>query len=368
MIPQGIFARGLALSALVLCICACTPPPQTQPPADDSAEAALDALRTGDYERLQARLGKGDGLLQRALELQKTLDPEAWRVALGVPTRQHDMLAAARALSAGDEAALREALGCGEQALRADILNATHSIATVRAGNRNFYRDTDPPVQAFEGLAMPALPDGAIAWHVTALATLGEKRVQLNVGRGRQGMLDLRAAFDLAGVKARTLPERADALADLLPSTLQSLDPAWADDPRFIDITLRLLLQDGTLCTARCARVDGRWAPVESSTNTIAERLLARADGRLKRILAAANDYARQRAKWPPNASLLTLGASDWANPQTALGWVEFDADPPRGFELLQAPNPTDTAVIALQPTPQGRRAINRVGNLLWSQ
>jgi hypothetical protein len=367
MIPQGILARGLALSALVLCICACTPPPKAQPPADDSPEAALAALRTGDVDRLRAVLGKGDGLLQRAREHQKSLDPEAWRVALGVPTRQHDMVAATRALSAGDEAALREALGCGEQALRTDILNATHSIATVRAGDRNFYREAEPPVQALDGWFIPALPEGAIAYHFTTIATVGEKRVQLNVGRGRDGMLDLRATFDLSGVKPRTAAQRADTLATLLPPAMQPMETAWADDARFSEVTLRLLLSGGTLCVARAARVEGQWAPLEASCTTITERLHARTDAQLQRILNAANEYARQRAKWPPDASVLTLGGHAWAEPG-ALGWGEFSANPPRGFELLQARNPADIAVIALQSGPQGRRAINRMGNLLWSQ
>jgi hypothetical protein len=361
--------RGL-LAALVFCICACAPAPGEPAPQPGTPEAALHALCTGDQEQLRAGLGKFDGLLSRARELQQCLDPEAWRVALGAVTRQTDMPNAAAALREGDESGLRAALGFSDQALATDILNATNSVAQKRAGDRYYYSTTEPATAAFEEWALPKVPAHVAAYHVTALATRGERRVRIHFGRDGRGLTDLRAAVDIAGA-ARVAPvdHRASTAADLMPMATYGLDCAWLDDPCFTEASVYVLDDGGTLCHVRLVRVDDEWGRVEATSRTLSQRLAEMRDARLIRIRHTASEYAMRNARWPGQAALVTLRPADWVDPtdeHARFGWAEFDAHPPRGFELLQARAPDDVAVIALRRETAGRRAINRKGELLW--
>lgn len=325
-------------------------------------------MRTGDQDRLRRELGKDSQLAARAKALRETLDPQAWLVALGAVTREHDLQAAASAMNADDGAALRDALGFSRQAIADDILAATHSVEARRANDMNYFVDASPAIAAFDGWEFPPLAAGLAAYHVTALAAVGERRVRIHFGCDSRGLTDLRAAFDIAG---RTRPVfiplgRAALASDVLKSPL---DVGWLDDPRFHEATIRVLHEDGSLAVARLAR-DGDWLLVEHATQPLQQRLAEQRDGRLLRIQRTAADHAARHGRWPRDAALLILKAADWSDPAAPAadrGWADFTSSPPQGIELRTAPEPGDVAAIALAVTPDGRRAVTRRGNLIWS-
>ncbi|MBX3461402.1 MAG: hypothetical protein KF696_15765 [Planctomycetes bacterium] len=321
------------------------------------------ALRGGDLASHRENIGKDTGLMARALELQQTLDPQAWLVALGAVTREHNLPAAAAAMQRNDEAALAGALGCHEQALRKELLDANHSVHAVRAAGVNYYRRAQPAADAFEGWQPPPLPPGALAYHISALVSVGERDCRLHFGRDRHGMTDLRAAVDLAGKVAPTGgPDATAAMA------ATGLDTALLPATRYRDLTVRVLMHDATLHLLRLA-VDGQgWRLYEHAVTTLAQRLESARDGKLMRIYRTASDLSLRLSRWPAEYELL-LGAADWfdpAAPGARNGWAEYEAAPARGFELRQAREPGDIGVIALHQQPQGRRAITRKGDYVW--
>lgn len=324
------------------------------------------SLRKGDRASHLHNIGKGKGVLQRALELQQRLDPQAWLVAMGVVTRQHNLAAAAAAMHAGDEAALLAALGCGEQPVRLELLDANHSVAAVRAGGRNYYRVAEPAAGVLTGWQPPPLPPGALAYHVTALAEVGERECRLQFGGDEAGMTDLRVAIDQAG-RSKAPPSYDASAADGALSAMRVSANSLQLD-RYVEVTVRMLQSDGSLHTARLVRAGQDWALLEYNQSTIATRLAEQRDGRLTRIQLTAASLALRNGRWPAEPDLL-LRPADWfdpASPQARNGWAEHDASPPKGLELAHAPEPDDVAVFALHRHPQGRRAVTRKGELKW--
>ncbi|MCC7510051.1 MAG: hypothetical protein IT464_11880 [Planctomycetes bacterium] len=358
------------MAVLVLCICACTPAPPAKPPTPRSPEAALDALRTGNLDAIREHLGKGDGFATRAIELQGSLDPAAWLIAMGAHGRQHDLAAAAAVMAARDEHAVRDAIGFSDQALRQDLLNGNHSVATVRAFERNYYRWAAPAADAFDGWHVPSLPKGALAYHVTAQVRVGERDVRIWFGRDQQGMTEMRAEVDLTGGPGQP-PRNARRATDpaqlVEPAIALSLD--WLKSQSLHEAHLRVLQPDGTLSSARLVRDNDTWALLEARSQTMPERLAELRDSRLQRIQRSASDHALRHAAWPTSRDMLLLRPADWVDPTTETarrGWADFDASPPVGLELRNATEPGDIAVIALHAGPEGRRAITRKGELTW--
>lgn len=365
-------ARGPAIAVLVLCICACTPAPPAKPPAARSPEAALSALRTGNLDAMREHLGKGDGFVTRAIELQGRLDTAAWLVAMGAHGRQHDLAAAAATMATHDEPAVRDAIGFSDQALRQDLLGGNHSVAAVRAFERNYYRWAAPAADAFDGWKIPPLPKGALAYHVTAQVRVGERDVRVWFGRDQQGMTEMRAEVDLTGGpgKPPRTARRASNPADLVkPSITLSMD--WLKSESMHEAHLRVLMPDGALSSARMVRDGEGWALLESRSQTMPERLAELRDSRLQRIQRSASDHALRHAAWPASPDALLLRPADWVDPTTEparRGWADYDPSPPVGLELRPATEPGDIAVISLHSGPNGRRAITRKGELTWVQ
>jgi hypothetical protein len=163
-------------------------------------------------------------------------------------------------------------------------------------------------------------------------------------------------------------PLASAARASEVLKPLTALDCDWLDDPRFRDVTIRLLHDDGNLAIARLAR-DGDWLLLEHDASTLPERLAALRDGRLLRIQRTASAHAESHGRWPRDANLLLLKPQDWADPAAPgarRGWSAFSPSPPRGFDLFTALEPDDIAAVALAVTPNGRRAVTRRGTLLW--
>lgn len=340
--------------------------PDPPPPEPRSALAAVHSLRRGDRASHLHNIGKGPGVLQRALALQQRLDPQAWLVAMGAVTRQHNLAAAAAAMHAGDEAALLAALGCGDQPLRLELLDANHSVTAVRAGGRNYYRFAEPAADALNDWEPPPLPPGALALHVTALAEVGERDCRLQFGCDENGMTDLRVAIDQAG--RSKAPPSHDASAHEGALSAMGLSPSALQLDRYVEVTVRLLQADGSLYTTRLVRAGQDWALLEHNHSTIATRLAEQRDGRLTRIQLTAASLALRNGRWPAAPDLL-LRPADWfdpASPRARNGWSEYENSPPRGLELAHAPEPDDVAVFALHRQPQGRRAITRKGELKW--
>ena len=363
-------ARGPAIAVLVLCICACTPAPPEKPPAFRSPEAALSALRTGNLAAIRENLGKGEGFSARAIELQQSLDPAAWLVAIGAHGRQHDLAAAVATMAARDEPAIRDAIGFSDRALRQELLSGNHSVAAVRAFERNYYRWAAPAADAFDGWQVPPLPDAALAYHVIAQVRVGERDIRVWFGRDRLGMTEMRAEVDLTGGagKAPRNARRASDPAELVgPSITLSL--AWLQTNALREAYIRQLTPDGTLSTARLVREAEEWTLMESRSQTMPARLAELRDARLQRIQRAASDHALRHAAWPTSPDTLMLRRADWVDPTTDIarrGWADYDASPPTGFDLRDAPEPGDIAAIAIHPEAAGRRAITRKGELTW--
>lgn len=365
---SSIPARGLVFAALVpLLFTACTPAPDYPPPEPGSLAAAEQALRRGDLPALRDAIGKGKGLCDRARELAAQLDPDSWLIAMGAVNREHDLPAAARAMQAGDDAALADALGYSDQQLHADILGGGASVFARRADGRNYYETGAQPIALMQDVKLPSLPAGGLALSVTLWGIQQERRYRLSYTFNRGGVAELQAVHELGrdAIDAPG-PRHADITAALPPGTLRGLKLADLAEPRWYGAEFRLLLGDGSLEYALLGRNEQGWALAESGTSSLAQRLAERRDERLRFLARRASDFERSSGRPPRGFHELSHKPRDLVDPGASagrLGWADYDAEPQAGFELGDG---TLFVVAATEAGPKGRRAVSRDGTLGW--
>jgi hypothetical protein len=363
----------LVITALVLLLFSCTHK-EDPPPEPRTLQSGWRAIATGDLERLRADLGKDAGFAERATHLAQDLDPEGWLVAVGASGREHRLGQAAEAMRAGDDGALREALGFGDQALKSDILQGGHSIESRRAGGRKYYRKAPQAIDLMDGMSLPALPGNAQAMHAVLFGTLDGRQYRLGYGLNLQGLTDLRASRELAYTSADR-PDNASAFSSAdaaLPRTAEwyKLNVDALDDERWYAARLTLLLKDGTLLRCEIER-DGGWYLLKNSRSTLTARLEQLRDERLQHFAAHANMIARSLGRWPRGTHELSLKGFEYIDPtapDARRGWAKYDADPPRHLQLADDPGETGVAAWSNQRTPTGHRAVRRDGTLTWKR
>lgn len=363
----SIPARWLVFAALVpLLFAACTPAPDFPPPQPRTLAAAEHALRRGDLPGLRNALRKGPGLCARARELAERLDPDAWLIALGAVNREHDLAAAARAMQAGDDDALADALGFSEQQLRADILGGGASVFARRADTRNYYETGAQPIALLDGIEPPGLPAKAMALSVTLWGIQQERRYRLSYTFNRDGVADLQAVHELGRDAIDAPGARHDQIADAMPAgALQALALAGLAEPRWYGAEFRLLLDDGRLEHALLGRNETGWSLAESGASDLAQRQGERRDERLRFLGRRIGDFERTMGRLPRGFHEISHKPRDLVDPAAAgrRGWADYDPEPQAGFELGDG---TQFTVAALEAGPQGRRAITRDGALTW--
>jgi hypothetical protein len=357
-------------AALALCICgllmaACSG--GTAGPGEQrTLRAATRAVMSGDQQAVLQQLGKGEGFIDHAGTLAETLDPNAWLIALGCIEREHNLQDAYNAMQANDQDALLKALGLGEQLLAADILRAGHSVQKRRADDRDHYTEGPTPISVLDALGVvPPLPEGALAWHASAVISQADRDVRVRMGRDAEGLTDLRALPDLTGVPlfpgvrghrdAMTLVD--GPAAEVLEHWLDLIDLRW--------IRLRVLMKDGALQDVQLRR-DGAvdWALLSESHMTAHERAEAARDGSLQRLQREVRIRQRQTGRYPETLEEFLEGRGDPAAPNSQNGWAVFaNAEP--AYELIRDPRPI---IQTTHVYPEGRRAIDMVGNLHWRE
>ncbi|MCB9935636.1 MAG: hypothetical protein H6840_08070 [Planctomycetes bacterium] len=350
----------------LLFVC-CAPAPDAPDPSPRSFAAAELALRRGDLAGLRDALGKGPGLSGHARELAGRLDPEAWLIAIGASSREHDLPAAVRAMQADDDHALADALGFSDQQLRATILGGGASVFSRRSDGRNYFESGPQPINLARGVKLPVLPPGGLALSVTLWGNQGERRYRLQYTEQQRGLVDLQAALELGRESIEcTAPRHAEAATALPAGRLRALELAALGEKRWYGAELRLLLTDGTIERALLGRDERGWALADAGATTQGQRLENLRDERLKYMGRRAGDFERNSGRWPRGFHELSgkpRELVDPAAPEGRSGWADFDDRPAAGFELGDGDS---YAVAALWAGPQGRRAVARDGTLSW--
>lgn len=361
-------ARGLVFTALVpLLFACCTPAPDYPPPEPRTLAAAERALRSGNLPALRRELGKDRGLCEQARALADTLDPDAWLIALGAVNREHDLAAAARAMLAGDDAALADALGFSEQQLHADILGGGASVFARRADGRNYYEQGAQPIALLEGVNPPGLPDGALALSVTLWGIQKERRYRLSYTFNRTGVAELQAVHELGrdAIDASG-PRHVDISTALPPGALRALELASLEEPRWYGAEFRLLQSDGSLEHALLGRNELGWALAESGASSLAQRLDERRDERLRFLARRISDFVRTMGRRPRSFNEVSHKPADLVDPAAPAGrrgWADYDARPQAGFQLGEG---EEFLLAATHVGPHGRRVIASDGVPAW--
>lgn len=370
MLRMHYIQRGLALGpALVLLLAACAPAPAPAP-APGSFDDAAAALSRADAPALRKALGLGPGLAARAAELASRLDPRAWLVVMGASWREHDLAACARAMQARDDAALNAAIGIGEQALAAEILQAGRTVYTRRTGGMDYYHNSAAPLTLLAPALAPATSAGVEGYELTAWGRADDRVCRVRVGRNRRGMSNLSAAADpaLDGPARPRSSARFDTPANAAAGVSQALPPL--DETHWMGLEARIVLADGGMETLRLGRDEGGWYLVERNRQSLAERLESERDRRLDLLRRTAAGLLQASGRWPRDESQITLRPVDYTDPASGpgrLGWADHDATPPRGIRLAQPQTGTDVAAECLEPVQGRRRVITRDGVLGWA-
>jgi hypothetical protein len=361
--------RPIILTFVLLC--ACSAPPPEEPPESRSLAAAVDATRRADLERLRSEFFQGPGFAARAYSLMEHRDPSAWLIAVGASGREHDLRAAGEAAAARDDRALQAALGFSDQQLLADILSGGGTIYSRRADGRNFYEVGPQPLDLLGDYNPPGLPDGGLALETTLWGTRDGRSFKISYSIGRHGITNLQATLDLAG-DAKGEPGRAARYTDprtALPSNgyMRHLAITSLQDEHWTSAEFVFLTEDGTIERVHLARDVAGWSLVDFSVETQAQRLEDLRDERLDFLRLRASGFERTSGRWPRGLHEISFKPwqlTDPASPEGRLGWADYDAKPPAGFEL--AVSPDEYAVIATHTTSQGRRAITKDGRHIW--
>ncbi|MCC6466204.1 MAG: hypothetical protein IT463_12765 [Planctomycetes bacterium] len=339
---------------------ACTPAP-SQAPKAGSAQAALGALRTADVAAFREALGLNAGHAGFARQLATRLDPETWRIALGVEGREHDLAAVLRCLRSGDDAGLQAAMGYGEQALTADVLEAGRTVYRRRSGLRDYFEKGAAPLGLLPADAH-ACPPGVLAYQLELWGNLEGRACKARLARNTRGLCTLVATADIAppatpaGEAERFALPPADGLIDL--PLLPAAD--WRA------LRLKVVREDGSLSVRHFGHDERGWFVASREDSTRRARLCEARDRRLLDLRAAALRREVDGPGWPKALADLGLKAHELADPAAPAdfpGWAAHEAAPQTGFELV----PGRDAIAALAPETDGRRrAVTREGALVW--
>ena len=337
----------------VLILAACGYPDRE--PEPEGFAAAEQRLRRGNYQGYLHAIGKGEGLASRVSMLRDRLDPEAFAIVTGCEAREYDLFALTEALTARDDDATREALGFGEQQVRADLLDSCRTVFSKRAGHRNFYHNEGASIDLLRGVNPPEAT-GVLAYRVRAFDA------QKFVVFGHDGLTVtcLNAGRNLAWKKPEAkssgrFATLADALKDT-PAPVLNAGESWDS------VEVQCVTNDGALTRIVAARDDAGWYIVSRATETLAARLERIRDTRLAAI------FARRRVR--PNATTMDELAiqppriCDPTDPRSNLGWEGFHTDARVGFAISQREGISVECVYML-PTGK-RRAITTTGELTW--
>ncbi|MEZ5993225.1 MAG: hypothetical protein R3E76_12860 [Planctomycetota bacterium] len=329
-------------------------------------------MRIGDIDRLRSDLNKDAGLAARAVKLASYLDPEAWLVATGTVTREHDLGRAYKAMLAGNDAELAVMMGFGDQALTADILDGGSSIYARRANGRNYFDSGPQPLDLMNDVLLPQLPESCLAMHLSFWGRLKGRSYRLRYGFDGGGVTTLQAAYELAREEfeiAADATRHGDAIG-AIPVAFRSwgLDITCLNDERWFGAEFRLLRPDGTLLHLKLARDQHGWALTESAVSTRDERLSAKRDERLRIIQKRLKDYVRALGSWPDKLGKISsewLNVKDPTGEQGLFGWI--DHSDKRVIMLVLAPGAdSGYAARSTSVTDKGQRAITMDGNFIW--
>ena len=371
MVRPTQLARGMATAALVLLLFpACSPPDKPMAPAPRSLQAGVAALRTGDLQALRKDLGQGEGFAARARELADRLDPPTWLIAVGAHSAQHDLPAAIKAMNTGDDLALAEALGFGQQHLATSIFNAGSSVYSRQAGGRNFYETGPQPLDLIEGIDVPVLPEGSLALDVSLWGTLEGRSFRVDYTLAADGLVALNAGLEQARteIEAPSRASRSTKPNDALPAEAMSMPVGFLIEPRFWGAEIQLLAPDGDLRVVVLGRNDKGWALVRFDSTTLEGRLSTIRDERLSLIAQRALQFEARVGRWPRGLNEVAHKPTQLVDPTSdggRRGWAEYAAAPPVQMELV-ADADGDYVAVCTQTGINGRRAVARDGRLFW--
>jgi len=369
---KNTFVRGLAFgSALAFVLVASCAPVSPPPPGPETLPGLEASLRRGDISALRRGLGHGPGYARQAGQLANTLDPRAWLVAMGATGREHDLSGCVKAMAANDDAALASALGFGDQALQADVLQAGRTVFSRRSGGLDYFESGKAPLDLFDPAIVPAHDDSLLAAEFTYWGDADGRTTRLRVGRRGGAFTNLQATADAAlDAPPRARDARRDPTASAAGGAqLRGFNLPELKESHWLGLEARGVTPQGDILLARLGRDAEGWYLVEFTRSTMTQRLEAERDKRLEHVRRLATDLQRAAGRWPGAESYLTLRPTDLCDPSAPdarRGWADHDARPPVGIALLQPAGAKDPAVACKHATAQGARAITREGNLIW--
>lgn len=337
-------------------------------------------MRTGNLAAYRVGIRKGAGLARRACDLMQALDAEAWLVALGAKRREYDLVACRAAALEGDDEALAEALGFGDQALRANVIDAPSTIYYQRAQDQRWVRTTEAPLKWLDELQPAPCASPLLAYMQVLVAKRDATTQRLCVGHDGIGVTELSGGEELAP------PQTPSTLAGpVAQSPAEAMEYLAESDTRFLELrrgagltSLRLfnglaldllaVKADGTLFEVRLV-YRGGWYMQSATYSGRDERLAAARDDSMKRILAAAQQWAKHRGRWPAAVNDLPLPMRDLVDATAGtsrLGWERYNPHATPGYTI----HPPADGEIALRAVELGRdgrrRALTHKNELIW--
>lgn len=334
-------------------------------------EFATAALRRGDIKAYSAALGHGPDFARRAVEEAATLDPKAWLVVMGAGWREHDLQACARALERDEPAALADALGFNEQALRSDVLDAGGTVYARRTAGLSYHESGAAPVGLLSAALAPPLRDGLRGYEFSAWGWADGRVMRVRTGRNLYGLSNVQAVPDqaLTAFPVAETKERYAEPAAALATKAKGLPLPLLGQTDWFGLEGSFVAEDGTLSTVKLGRDIKGWYLLAFAQSSLAQRLETERDRRLEVVRRLASDMVRYGGRWPRHTGEISLAPTDLADPAATSGrrgWADYDARLAATIELLQPARGADPAVACIESGPQGRRAITRDGDLAW--
>ncbi|MCF6228121.1 MAG: hypothetical protein L3J82_05565 [Planctomycetes bacterium] len=333
--------------------------PEEPPNPSDLARATL-AIRTGDYSAFLAAANKTKADQKFYTDIYSTLDPEAFLLTTGARDRQFDLAAIVRDISS--TGVRLENLGFTEQALRTDILNATNSTYTMRAGGKKYYRKLKAPYHQVPE-RWPSLPESMLARRVKFSVANGPRIVTVCFTQSSRGLESLQAYVNLGTNKPKEIGPDV-GLAKLIEQS--GLQPTGEFQNAPFELEITTLSKQGTIVEAVFKRSTDGWLLANNEQRTLVQRLGKIRDERLKLMGRRAKQFEKTHGQ-PKRLEDFQNYSREVIDPTAPAGKRNWASWAPVKAAQFKLSSDDGLLIESLSKALDGKiRAVNKDGQLVW--
>ncbi|MEE9312670.1 MAG: hypothetical protein V3V10_09700 [Planctomycetota bacterium] len=345
---------------LAASVTSCTWSTPEKPVKPSDLASATMAIRTGDYAAFSSALGKTEADQKFYSDIYNKLDPEAFLLATGARDRQFDLAAIVRYVSS--TGVRLEHLGFTEQALRTDILNATTSTYTMRAGGKKYYRKLKAPYHQIPE-RWPSLPQSMLARRVKFSVVNGPRIVTVCFTQSSRGLESLQAYMNLGTNKPKKIGPDV-GLAELIEQA--GLLPVGVFQRAPLELEIAALSKQGDITMGKFIRGKNGWKQLISEQTTLAQRLDKIRDERLKLMARRAKQFEKTHGQ-PKRLDDFQNYSREVIDPTSKAGERNWASWMPVKAPQFRLSSDESLLIESLSRASDGRiRAVNNDGQLIW--